>query len=189
MYSVGLWQPPGPWPGQGVPILAIGRRKHMIGLYYGTSLLSRVIEFRTWSAYSHASWIDENDPNWPTIEAWSGGVSEWGSVHDNHAAGTRIDLFVVRLTSGERQGLEAFLRSQFGKLYDFWGLLNFLTRRPERPQDQEKWFCSELVFAAFEEVKRPLLARIQRWKVSPGLLSYSPLLEAHGGMVTKGGIE
>ena len=39
-----------------------------------------------------------------------------------------------------------------------------------------KWVCSELVMAAFKEAGINLLERVNVWKVSPTILSYSTKL-------------
>ena len=94
-----------------------------------------------------------------------------------------VDLFDVDLTQGELDGLRGFLMRQIGKPYDTRGVLHFVTRRPERWQDQEKWFCSELIHAGFVYIRKPLLVRIPAWKVYPGMLTYSPLLKKAGRIV------
>ena len=144
----------------------------MIGLYRGTSIISRLIQFRTWSPYSHASWIGDNGAE---IEAWhKGGVvchPDWGHIH---TPGTEIDLFEVKMSDLQRSVITDFLRTQLGKKYDFGAILGFLTRCGK--ERLGKWFCSELVFCAFQEAGIDLLCRIEPHKVSPGRLSTSPLL-------------
>ena len=153
----------------------------MIGLYRGKSIPSRIVRIRTWSEYSHASWIRGNHS---VIEAWwKGGVREKTHYSEDHTPGTLIHLFDIDLSHGEHQGLEEFFKAQLGKKYDWMGCLHFITRRPEYARDQDRWFCSELIFAAFEHIKKPLLLRIPAYKVSPGLLSYSPLLKFIGQVV------
>lgn len=158
----------------------------MIGLYKGQSARSRLIKFRTWCDYSHASWIDDADMS--VHEAWTpGGVRHNRNTNIGHTPGTVIDLFSVKgLTVGEQDGLREFYSSQRGKPYDWRGVLMFVSRRDPANEsaEQEKWFCSELVFAGFLYIKRPLLARIPAYKVYPGMLAYSPLLISAGSIVT-----
>jgi len=53
-------------------------------------------------------------------------------------------------------------------------VFRFVTRW--RKEQDEKWFCSELVFQAFKEAGVDLLERIECSQVSPTVLSFSPLL-------------
>jgi uncharacterized protein YycO len=146
----------------------------MIALFKGTSLLSRYIRVKTWSEYSHAAWVDEgNGEMW---EAWKGGVTCSVNLDARHAPGTRIDLFHVDGVTAEHTAtIRAYMEAQEGKPYDWPGLFGFVTRRCQAPgEDQERWFCSELVYAAHLAAEIALLRNIPAWKVSPALLSYSP---------------
>jgi hypothetical protein len=147
----------------------------MIALYRGISLASRLIRLRTWSDYSHASWISEDFKL--EIESWGRGVQANGVPFSLHTPHTAVDLFDVPiLTAGECEGLQHFLLRQVGRSYDWPGILGFVTRRDQGAESQRKWFCSELLAAAFESIRRPLLCRIKPWRVYPGLLAYSPML-------------
>ena len=66
---------------------------------------------------------------------------------DYYAAAFRADA----LTDPQRSTLVRWLRSQVGKQYDYVAIISLL-----QYQQPEKWFCSELVFAAFEHVGAPL---------------------------------
>lgn len=153
----------------------------MIGLYRGKSFISKLIRWRTWSKYSHASWILDSGE---VIEAWWGGVRLKPCIDSDHTDRTQIDLFRINLTRRQREGVEEFLMAQVGKKYDFRSIAKFVSRRAEVAADQDKWFCSELVFAALASVNRAPLARVPAFKVSPGLLAVSPMLIAAGQMVT-----
>ena len=143
----------------------------MIALYKGTSALSRAIRWRTWSEYSHAAWVCDDGS---VIEAWRGGVRHVPSIHAQHTQGTEIDLFAVEMTTEKKWAVQEFLIRQIGKPYDYGAILGFMTRA--KSENPEKWFCSELIFAACQSAGVALLKRIPTWQVSPGLLSISPLL-------------
>jgi uncharacterized protein YycO len=146
----------------------------VIALYKGRSALSRIIEFRTWSPYSHAAWVDEDLGQ--VIETWEGGVGVSKTLGERHAKGTRVDLFSVTGETREaRVAIRTWLMNQVGKPYDYWALLGFLARSKSM-ESQAKWFCSELVFQAYASCGIELLARVPAAKVDPGLPSYSPLL-------------
>ena len=150
----------------------------MIGLYKGTSPISRIIRWRTWSDYSHAAWLEETEPyKYEVYEAWqNGGVQHHQDYHSsNHKPGTLIDLFRVDMTMDQHFRAIGFLKCEIGKKYDFRGVLKFITRTGG--QDQGAWFCSELIMAACLWVDCPLLCRVEPWKVDPGMLRLSPKLE------------
>jgi len=156
----------------------------MMGAYRVRSATSHVIQARHWSPYSHLSWIKADCG---AIESWKGdGVVETDSYHEGHKPGTRIDLFDITLTPNELLLLEGFFRDQVGKKYDTRGVMHFVTKRPERIEDQDRWFCSELLAAGFIHINRPLLLRIPAWKTYPGLLTYSPLLHYKGYVIVNG---
>lgn len=157
----------------------------MIALWKGKSLLSRLIRFRTWDAYSHASWIDEND-NDANVEAWwPGGVRRNRSIHENHTPGTQVDFYKVDLAEEETEALNDFFNRQMGKPYDVAGVLRFISREKAAARLPKMWFCSRLIFEGFNYIGKPLLLRIPSYKVYPGLLAYSPLLRHVGGTITR----
>lgn len=152
----------------------------MIALYKGTSMISRLIRWRTGTLtpakYSHASWINQVEED--EYEAWPGGVQHLDHFGFNHTPGTVIDLFDVDLTQGELDGLIEFLDSQIGKAYDYRAIAGFIVRLPV--QDKKHLFCSEYIFAGFLHIKKPLLERVQAWEVPPTYLPLSPLLKSAG---------
>lgn len=153
----------------------------MIALYKGTSWLSRLIRWFTWSQYSHAAWICRDGT---VIEAWlPGGVQRVDSLSTNHRDGTMVALFEVEgLTDGQREQIERDLADRLGAPYDVLGLLGFLTR--ERMEKHNAYFCSELVFMALGVTGIVPLSRVPPCKVSPGLLSLSPRLIYKGFKLT-----
>lgn len=139
-------------------------------LYQGKSLISRAIRWQTRSKYSHAAVeLDSGQ----VIEAWRKGVRMTESMSDDHTPGTMVDCFAINAEFDPTQ-VEDYLLMQIGKKYDFKAIARFLTRRDQR--DNEKWFCSELVAAAFNMAEVRLLARIPDSHVSPRDLWISPLL-------------
>lgn len=147
----------------------------LLAFYRGISLGSRIIRWVNWSDYSHVAWQDGHSGE--VIEAWTSGVRRVASLHDQHTPGTVVDLFeVTGLTPEDASRIWAFLNEAVGKRYDFLGCLHFATRRPEYAWQQNRWFCSELVFAACRAAGVNLLCRVPAWKVYPGMLATSPLL-------------
>ena len=153
----------------------------MIALYKGTSFLSRLIRWFTWSPYSHAAWICRDGT---VIEAWlPGGVQRVDSISINHRPGTQVDLFDIEgLTDAQRDSIEKDLADRLGAPYDLLGLLGFLTR--ERMETHRAYFCSELVFTALSVAGLIPLSRVPACQVSPGLLALSPRLVYKGTQYT-----
>lgn len=144
----------------------------LIGQYYGTSLTSKAIEIKTWSDISHTSAFLPGGEE--VIEAWGKGVVRrpW---REGHTKGTRIDLLECRCSGEQAQAFYIFLYDQIGKGYDFRGIMGFALS--SEIQNKDRWFCSELIFAAALHAGVELLSRVPAHKVSPGLLHYSPALK------------
>jgi uncharacterized protein YycO len=69
----------------------------------------------------------------------------------------------------------AYAVSQLGKKYDWSGVFNFI--EPNRNwQEDDSWFCSELVAKAFLEAGTPLI-NAPAHRVAPGDLLHSFLLK------------
>jgi hypothetical protein len=150
-----------------------------IGLYHGISMMSRMIRFFTWGEVVHASYIR---PNGQCIEAWSPKVRKCASYHEGHTPGTVIDLYALDCTAAQANVFDMAMNMQVGKKYDWHGLFGFISRRSSA-QNQEKWFCSELIQYASVRAGVEILSRIQPYKCSPQLLCYSPRLRFVGNLI------
>ena len=160
----------------------------MIAQYYGTSLISRIIKWRTYGAISHTSWVSPHTGM--VVEAWmKGGVRRNFDLNDNHTPGTVIDLYRVEgMTRDKHRSIEAFLCRQIGKKYAFRQILRFISRRADvlrelelwmLPSKLESWFCSELIFTALRTAGLNLL-KASANRVSPTVLGYSSLMIPYG---------
>ena len=139
-------------------------------LYQGRSLVSKAIRKQTDSIYSHAA-VRMRDGS--ITEAWQGvGVRQMKTVMDGHTPGTPVDVFHIEGDYDE-EAVEKFLLAQIGKKYDYLSVARFITRW-ERPNN-DKWFCSELVVAAFRKGGLDLLNGPAA-KMSPRDLGICPLL-------------
>lgn len=144
-------------------------------LYEGKSLVSRIIQFQTRSRFSHAAIQMDSGL---IVEAWHiGGVRPLPSVHEGHTPGTKVSVFDVTVPF-DTEAVDKFLADQIGKRYDFWSVARFLTRRDSAAND--RWFCSELVMAAFLAGGAHLLHRIPPSHTTPRDLWLSPYLRYHG---------
>jgi uncharacterized protein YycO len=142
-------------------------------LFRGRGAMSMAIRWQSRSIYSHAA-IQLRDGS--IIESWQGSgvqrkiLTDWKD----------IDAFDVvdcpeRRWELDEEGCEAFLVNQIGKGYDYKSVLRFISRR--KGGEPDRWFCSELVYAAIRYAGVDLFLRCEPWRVSPGMLLYSPLLE------------
>lgn len=141
-----------------------------VALFRGRGILSALIRWQTWSNYSHAALVL---PDGSIVEAWHRGPG----VRKKQLTDMKgVDIFSVKgLTAEQSKIAKGFALDQIGQKYDYFGVLRFLNRR--KVSDNGKWFCSELVYAAFKEAGVHLLSKdTDPSRVSPGLLSRSPLL-------------
>lgn len=104
-----------------------------------------------------------------------------GVVRDER---TKVDLFAINTDDAEgAKSAEAaekiwyFAKDQIAKSYDYTMVARFVSRRQASRGESDKWFCSELVFAALRRAGIELLRDVEPWAVSPGLLAKSPLLK------------
>jgi uncharacterized protein YycO len=148
----------------------------MIAAYRGISMTSKLIRWFNRSDYSHVSYVSHD---YIEIEAWQGhGVRRNNDIRTNdHMPGTQVELYDVEgITNAQEEMVQNFVRSKIRKSYDMRGVLQFVSRRRETAAQQDKWFCSELVFAAYRAAGVHLLERIEPYKVYPGMVVVSPRL-------------
>ena len=144
----------------------------MIALYRGISATSRVIEWFTHGAYSHAAWVCADGT---VVSALAGqGVIRTPDLDAAHTDGTPIEIYSVPGVDYARA--DAWAATQLGKPYDYRGLFGYLTRKDY--QNPAAWFCSEYVFQIVRAGGVELLARVESWQVVPTLLACSPLMVA-----------
>jgi uncharacterized protein YycO len=138
-------------------------------LFRGRGILSTLIRWQSRGKYSHAAILL---PNGRIVESWQGSGVRIKKLKDWRD----IDAFAVPgMTTAQWDDAIEFAIGQVGKGYDYLGVLRFVSRRPS--PENERWFCSELVFDALRHAGVDLFERIEGWAVSPGLLEISPRLE------------
>jgi uncharacterized protein YycO len=143
-----------------------------IALYRGTGVVGWLIKKQSRSVYSHASLLVPGSTN-RVIESREFKGVQFTDLTENDKLA--IDWFAIpTMTDAEYQLAIDFAKRQLGMPYDYWSVARFVTKVPAR--ENGKWFCSELAFKAIAEAETRLLKRIESAEVSPGLLSYSPLL-------------
>lgn len=149
-----------------------------VWLYKGSGFVGKLIQWQTRSPYSHAAVAFDVTADGTATDAWILDAREGKGVKLRQAVAEDLmaDRFSVDMTAQQETDVLEFLRRQVGKDYDYTMVARFISRRQESRKSRGKWFCSELVFAAFQHAGVDLLARCEPWEVSPGLLSRSPLL-------------
>lgn len=128
-----------------------------ISLLFSTSghPMSAVIRVGTWSDWSHVAIIDGNE----VIEATApAGVRRFPINHTKRSA-------IVELPCRDPQAVIAAAASQIGKPYDFTAIIGLGLHRDW--QQEDSWFCSELVAWAFEKVGDPLFRADCLRRVTP----------------------
>lgn len=145
----------------------------------GKSWQSRVIRWYQWGfAYTHVALVmplQDRSPNPLVIEAWKQGVRK-NYFFDAHTKGTPFDIFGVDVTVNQAAYAIAFAEAQIGKGYDYFGVMDFLFRKPPENPDH-KWFCSELVFASFLSAGVRLIENVEAYEVSPKDLLSSSMIQ------------
>jgi hypothetical protein len=153
-------------------------------LFFTTSksIVSDVIRFITHSKWSHVQIISRVDTNRRPYQTSGIEVITADSpmvilrdVHPDEWIKYAILSLKEPFTDEEVRNVFDFLFPTIFKGYDYWGLSDFLI--DEDVQNKDKWFCSELAFAAYLKASRPLQERIKGAFVSPELLYISPLLQ------------
>lgn len=146
-------------------------------LFRGRGLIASLIKFQTRSEYSHAA-ICLGDSR--VVEAtYVKGVNTSPTLTGFKGA---VDTFEVETTPTQDAVIEQFLVQQVGKLYDLTMCIRFFTRKQATRKTKGRWFCSELVFAAFQAAGIDLFKQTEPWAVSPGMLARSPLMKLVGSI-------
>jgi uncharacterized protein YycO len=91
------------------------------------------------------------------------------------------DIFAsVECSDEQAEAVYKFLYDQIGKPYNWLGILGFVIRK-DFPS-KNRWFCSELVIAAFEAAGIHLIAVKQVDRVTPEMILESPLVKIEEGI-------
>lgn len=120
---------------------------------------SWVIRFATWSDWSHCGVISASGD--VIHSTWPSGVHRT-PLHEWLRKYPANEVLDVPLK--DEKAAMSWLELQIGKPYDLSGLIAFGTHRDW--QEEDKWFCSELVGAAF--VAGGLVFRVPSARLTPG---------------------
>jgi uncharacterized protein YycO len=120
--------------------------------------ISAAIRFSTRSCVSHAEFVDPATGS--TFGARCTGV-KWRSAH-----ASRSYTRVLRFSAASVDKAFEWALTQAGKSYDFSAIGGIALDRDWR--DSRRWFCSELIAAAFEAAGSPLLnPSANVWRITP----------------------
>lgn len=144
-----------------------------IALYRGTGFIDKSILFFSRGGYTHAAVLLYDDT---VIEAYPfKGVRRRKSLMDKMGKDVKVEVYDVPTTGIQDEIIKKFLTDQLGKGYDYWSVIGFVVySSKEGRKSYGRWFCSELVFAAFQKAGINLLERVDAWKVSPTIISFTP---------------
>lgn len=145
-----------------------------VAAFEGTDITGRLIRFKTAGKYSHVAFLLDDETT--VIEAQIPKVVERLLRDSGYKSGTVVDIFTYDSTPEQEAAMLQFVRSQIGKPYDLIGILGFITNEYNRKLSG-KWFCSELLFAAFTKFGLSPLARIIPPKVDPNKLMLSKMFK------------
>lgn len=136
----------------------------------GPGFVSGFIKFWTWGDWSHVDiW---------TPDGWLGARAKGGvQIRDwNYTSVIKEEIRVITLDDVTEANIMQWLQSQIGKPYDFLAVAGMPFRQDWR--NDNRWFCSELIAAAFQQAGVELLDTDQLNRVTPRDLYLSPLLKA-----------
>lgn len=138
-------------------------------LFRGRGIISALIRWQTRSEFSHTAILMRDGR---IVESWQGDGVRVKTLTDWEG----IDMFdVPGMTDEQWDKAIAYALTQVGKGYDYWAIARFISRT--RMPDNDRWFCSELVFDCIGYGGVWLFERIKGWAVPPGLISISPLVK------------
>jgi uncharacterized protein YycO len=128
-------------------------------------IASALIRWFTWSDFSHVDIVITSAVEEVLIGSrLSGGVKVRPS---NYAKFSKTKRLSVELSYESETELYQFLFKQLHKPYDWRAILNFAFHRRRNWKEDDSWFCSELVAAAFDNVRHPLLNIAENDRVTP----------------------
>lgn len=122
---------------------------------------ARLIRLVTWSKYSHAAVIDGDK----VIEAVRPYVRE---VPLKDVLASHPESIIIDFDCKEEKEILQAIRSQIGKPYDITALFGLFFHR--NWQEEDSWFCSELVAWALSKGGYPLFREEALHRVTPNHL-------------------
>ena len=133
----------------------------MLRLIYTNSNLplSYVIRFLTWSEWSHVGILT---PENTVIDSH---IARKGVTEQSFSdfISSDIDKYEIKVYDSIPDNVYDIARTQIGKPYDWTAVCGIPFRR--NWQEDDSWFCSELVAWACKEAGRPLISK-PTWRIT-----------------------
>lgn len=129
-----------------------------IAFFRSRTIGSWLIRLITWSDWSHVALVEGDmaiEATWPRVRRVP--LAEIVATHAEHV--------LVDVPAWASADILAAARRQIGKPYDWTALFGILLHRDW--QEQDAWFCSELVAWAFGQAGAPLFRPEAMHRVTP----------------------
>ena len=159
-------------------------------LFKGNSWLSKIIKWKTKSAYSHAGLVAWWGDRLMVLEAVGSGVLATPISYNLQKYSGGIDYYrcTIELSDPLRQNMLSFAQQQLGKEYSFRRLVGFFFKlilnkpleRCESAKVPSTFFCSEYVAEVYEHAGCDLVLERSSQYTSPDKLAGSDKLEFVG---------
>ncbi len=150
-----------------------------VQLHRNRGIIARLIRWQQRGPHSHASIVVRGTVY--EAKEFVGVIASPAAKYEADLKAGLIDVAALKLFDAELDQLEAWLQSQLGCKYDYWGVLRFVTRTKARGGGEaRRWFCSEYIDAALAQLNVRLFANTESWEVSPSWLGRSVRLNFRG---------
>ena len=159
-------------------------------LFKGNGWVSKIIKWKTQSAYSHAGLIAWWGERLMVLEAVGSGVRATPISYNLNKYEGGIDYYrcTEDISESTRKSMLAFAQKQLGKEYDFKRLIGFFIKlmlnKPLQQRESVKvpstFFCSEYVAEIYEQVGCDLVPERSSQYTSPDKIACSESLEFVG---------
>lgn len=139
--------------------------KYQIVYTRDASLTSRLIRKFTWGDHSHVALVHKG-------VAYEARISQGVTKRPVEELFEQYETYAIYEMDASIRVLD-FIKRQVGRPYDYAGIAGVVLR--EDTQNALRWFCSELIAAAFASDGRPLLRTRRFGRLTPAILELSPL--------------
>ncbi|MCK5307046.1 MAG: hypothetical protein KAJ73_00405 [Zetaproteobacteria bacterium] len=133
-----------------------------------SGIIAGLVRWFTWSEYNHVAIGRAEGTTLIEAIGWRGVVLS--NMYYLRSRSTVIKVMEVEVLRDPT----VHLRSQLGKKYDYSGILGIWFRR--NWQEENRWFCSELVAWACAKAGTPLVVE-EKHRITPNDILTSPLLD------------
>jgi uncharacterized protein YycO len=132
----------------------------MIKLFFSksNSIACKCIRFFTWSEYSHVGFILPDDMILDTTLKTKVAIRPFKDLEKTEKT------IIIREYQDINENVIEIAKAQIGKKYDWSAVVGIPFRR--NWQDDDKWFCSELVAWSCLKAETPIINK-DCWRITP----------------------